>query len=51
MRKLALKVDELEVDSFDTGREGTAHGNAALRCTCWETCGGTPNCETWPPYC
>ena len=49
MRKLALKVDELEVASFDTGDEGTVQ--AARRCTCWETCGGTTNCETWPPYC
>ena len=50
MSKLALKVDELKVDSFDMGGEGSVPGNAA-RCTCWETCGGTPNCETWPPYC
>lgn len=55
MSKLTLDIDELKVDSFDTGDEqggrGTVRGNAALGCTCWDTCGGSPNCETSPPYC
>jgi len=48
MGKLTLEIDSLKVESFETGDEH--HGQAAQG-TFWETCGGSPNCETFEPYC
>jgi hypothetical protein len=51
MRKLTLRVDELQVDSFDTGRggrRGTVRGNDT-QVTEW--CTGYPDCISKKPYC
>ena len=48
MRKLELRMDALEVESFPTGgargEAGTVHGHDQTRGgddTCWQTCGVT----------
>jgi hypothetical protein len=61
MRKLKLEVDELEVQSFRTERDGqrergTVRGRATFRqwscdATCAETCGVPASCELLYNYC
>lgn len=56
MRKLTLKLDNLKVDSFQTGddarRNGTVHGHDTIEtewCTGYPYCGvSKPRCQT--PY-
>ena len=55
MRKLALKLDDLAVDSFDTGdergRRGTVRGHDTIEsewCTGYPDCGVSKACQT--PY-
>ena len=53
MRKLTLKLENLNVDSFDTGgegRNGTVHGNDTIE-TEWCTGYGHPGCNVSRPQC
>ena len=52
MGKLTLKIDELQIDSFDTGDEqaerGTVRGNDTIET---EWCTGYPDCGVSKPQC
>jgi hypothetical protein len=53
MRKLSLKLDDLQVDSFQTGsgdRKGTVNGFDTIE-TEWCTGYGHPGCNVSKPQC
>ena len=54
MRKLSLKIDDLQVDSFQTGsgqgRKGTVNGFDTVE-TEWCTGYGHPGCHVSKPQC
>jgi hypothetical protein len=48
MKKLALKLDDLRIDSFETTSRTSGKGTVfGEQCTCWTncTCPGCPTCD------